>query len=69
MRGLTQATALEGGFMSPVREAADAFRQIMTVMTRPGDIVDITGVMPPAPLSVAAGAVILTLCDPDTGLF
>ncbi|MBV0911214.1 phosphonate C-P lyase system protein PhnH [Anianabacter salinae] len=58
--------ALEGGFTDTPRTASHAFRAVMTAMAHPGRIVEITGAAPPAPLSVAAGTVILTLCDPET---
>lgn len=58
--------ALEGGFADPARTAAHAFRAVMAAMARPGTLQQITGARPPAPLSPAAGAVILTLCDADT---
>lgn len=38
----------------------------MSAMARPGDIRRIAGAEPPAPLSVAAGTLLLTLCDPET---
>lgn len=60
------AQALEGGFTNTPIDAAHAFRAIMNVMARPGMIEEISGAQPPAPLSIAAGAVILTLCDPET---
>jgi alpha-D-ribose 1-methylphosphonate 5-triphosphate synthase subunit PhnH len=41
----------------------------MQAMARPGTIYDIGGAVPPEPLSVAAGTAIMTLCDPDTGVF
>ncbi|MGR3492398.1 MAG: phosphonate C-P lyase system protein PhnH, partial [Shimia sp.] len=53
-------------FADPAREAAHAFRSVMEAMARPGTIRDIAGAAPPTPLSPAAGAVILTLCDADT---
>lgn len=62
------SAALEGGFSTPSTQAARAFRQIMEAMARPGTITQVTGAAPPAPLSAAAGAVVLTLCDPDTPL-
>lgn len=64
-----QATALQGGLTDPPRQSAMAFRAIMDAMARPGRIEDLTGAEPPAPLSVAAGTVILTLCDPETPLY
>lgn len=64
-----QMQALEGGFTELPVDAAHAFRAVMTAMARPGAILTVTGAMPPAPLSVAAGIVLLTLCDPETPLF
>ncbi|MEY8839927.1 phosphonate C-P lyase system protein PhnH [Cribrihabitans sp. XS_ASV171] len=57
-----------GGFATPPIDAAHAFRAAMTAMARPGEIRRIAGAMPPPPLSPAAGALILTLCDADTVL-
>lgn len=62
------AAALAGGFADAPRDAAHAFRALMTAMARPGTIETIVGAVPPAPLSPAAGAVLLTLCDADTPL-
>lgn len=62
-------TRLSGGFQDAPIGAAHAFRAAMTVMARPGDIRDLSGVEPPPPLSVAAGTLILTLCDADTGVY
>ena len=61
-----QAQTLTGGFADPASASAAAFRQVMEAMARPGTIHKITGAAPPAPLSPATGAVLLTLCDPDT---
>lgn len=61
-------TALTGGFSDASRDAAHAFRAIMTAMAQPGQIEQIVGSAPPAPLSPAAGAALLTLCDADTPL-
>lgn len=58
--------ALEGGFADPALDSARAFRAVMTAMARPGTIHRLDGATPPAPLSPAAGAVLLTLCDADT---
>ena len=63
------AAALEGGFVDVPLEAARAFRQIMNVMARPGEIAELAGAFPPDPLSPAAGALILCLCDADTGIY
>ncbi len=64
-----QATALAGGFDAPATQSAHAFRRVMEAMARPGTIQDIQGGAPPAPLSVAAGTVLLTLCDTDTPVY
>lgn len=61
--------SLIGGFTDAPAQAARAFRAAMEAMARPGRIEQITGAAPPAPLSPAAGALILTLCDPDTPLY
>ena len=61
-----QAKTLSGGFADPATASAIAFRQVMEAMARPGTIHTITGAAPPAPLSPATGAVLLTLCDPET---
>ena len=62
------AEALKGGFAQAPVDAARAFRAAMNVMARPGTVETLEGAQPPAPVSVAAGALILTLCDPDTPL-
>ena len=59
-------TQFSGGFGNAPIDAAYAFRAAMTVMARPGEIRMISGTQPPAPLSVAAGTLLLTLCDPET---
>lgn len=64
-----QATALSGGFDNPAIGSAHAFRSVMEAMARPGRIQDIQGAVPPAPLSIAAGTVLLTLCDTDTPVY
>ncbi|WP_108836550.1 phosphonate C-P lyase system protein PhnH [Tateyamaria sp. Alg231-49] len=60
--------SLAGGFTNPPHQSANAFRAVMQAMARPGTIHDLDGAVPPAPLSVAAGTVIMTLCDPETGV-
>lgn len=62
-------TALAGGFARPAEDAARAFRACLEAMARPGRIEHIEGAGPPAPLSVAAGSVLLTLVDGTTPLF
>ncbi len=63
---MTAAEALGGGLADPPRDAAVAFRSVLAAMSRPGTIHPCAGAQPPAPLSVAAGTVLLVLCDPDT---
>jgi alpha-D-ribose 1-methylphosphonate 5-triphosphate synthase subunit PhnH len=59
-------SSLSGGFADAPRDAAHAFRAAMTAMARPGRIVTIGGAAAPAPVSVAAATLLLTLCDPET---
>ena len=59
----------QGGFASPPQDAAHAFRAAMRAMARPGTIETIQGGQAPAPVSPAAATLLLTLCDPDTGLY
>ncbi|MEZ5798769.1 MAG: phosphonate C-P lyase system protein PhnH [Paracoccaceae bacterium] len=65
---MTALTDLSGGFDAPPQQSARAFRQIMEAMARPGTILPVTGARPPAPLSIAAGTVLLTLADATTPL-
>lgn len=64
-----QAAALSGGFSDPSTDGARAFRAVMQAMARPGRIERLAGAASPAPMSVAAGVVALTLCDPDTPVY
>lgn len=64
-----QANTLSGGFADPAIGSAHAFRSVMEAMARPGTIQDIEGAAPPAPLSPAMGAVLLTLCDTETPIY
>ncbi|NOC46644.1 phosphonate C-P lyase system protein PhnH [Ruegeria sp. HKCCD7559] len=57
-----------GGFQDAPVDAAHAFRAAMTAMARPGELRTLTGCAPPAPLSVAAGTLLLTLCDAETNV-
>jgi alpha-D-ribose 1-methylphosphonate 5-triphosphate synthase subunit PhnH len=59
---------LEGGFADPPRHAAHAFRGLLQAMSRPGRIETLAGATPPTPVSPAAGALVLTLCDATTPL-
>ncbi|MGV6849787.1 MAG: phosphonate C-P lyase system protein PhnH [Marinibacterium sp.] len=64
----TAQNALSGGFGNAAVDAAHAFRAAMTVMARPGEIARLDQAAPPAPISKAAGTLILTLCDGETGI-
>ena len=58
--------ALLGGFVDAPLQSARAFRSALDALSRPGTICTVAGAAPPAPLSVAAGVLILTLCDATT---
>lgn len=58
--------ALSGGFREAPQQSARAFRAALDAMSRPGFITLVEGATPPTPLSVAAGVLILTLCDGTT---
>lgn len=65
----SQATQFSGGFQNAPIDASHAFRAAMTVMARPGEIRTLIGAQAPAPLSEAAATLLLTLCDPETGVY
>ncbi|MCO5733207.1 phosphonate C-P lyase system protein PhnH [Rhizobium sp. SSA_523] len=59
--------ALAGGFQDGVLNSQSVFRALMDCMARPGTSGTVLpAISPPAPLGIAAGALMLTLCDPDT---
>ena len=61
------ADHITGGFADPVFNGQTVFRAVMDAMARPGSIQPVaTLAQPPLPLSTAAAAVALTLCDHDT---
>jgi alpha-D-ribose 1-methylphosphonate 5-triphosphate synthase subunit PhnH len=61
------AEQITGGFADPVFNGQSVFRAVMDAMARPGSIQPIAVLaQPPLPLSAAAAAVALTLCDHDT---
>lgn len=60
--------SLIGGFTNAPHQSAYAFRAALNALSRPGMIETLTGATPPAPLSVAAGVLVLTLCDRTTSL-
>lgn len=61
--------SLEGGFADPAIGAAHAFRAALTALSNPGTVQTAQPVHPPAPMGQAAGALLLTLCDPDTPIW
>ncbi|MGE0223301.1 MAG: phosphonate C-P lyase system protein PhnH [Acetobacteraceae bacterium] len=62
-------TTLSAGFADPVRDAQRCFRAVLDAMARPGTPHRVGGVRPPAPLSAAAAAVLLSLVDHETPLW
>lgn len=62
------SNALSGGFAEAAQQSSRAFRAALEAMSRPGTIFTVAGAAPPAPLSVAAGVLVLTLCDDTTPL-
>ncbi len=60
--------SLTGGFTNAPHQSAYAFRAALNALSRPGMIETLSGATPPAPMSVAAGVLILTLCDRTTSL-
>jgi alpha-D-ribose 1-methylphosphonate 5-triphosphate synthase subunit PhnH len=62
------SVALQGGFTDAAMQSSRAFRACLEALARPGTVQPIAGAAPPAPLSRAAGAVLLTLCDGTTPL-
>lgn len=57
---------LSAGFADPVTDAQRCFRAVLDAMARPGRVHDIAGLVPPVPLDVATGAVLLSLVDHET---
>lgn len=60
---------LTGGFADPAPQSARAFRAALTALSRPGTIQTIAGARPPAPLSPAAGTLLLVLADVGTPIW
>ncbi len=61
--------AFGGGFADPAIDSARAFRAAMNAMAKPGEIRALDTARPPVPLSPAAGTLLLSLCDPETGVY
>lgn len=68
MIATTDADALAGGFTEAPIQSARSFRAVLEAMARPGTIHQVSGALPPEPVSVAAGVILLTLCDGTTPL-
>ncbi|MEM6712803.1 MAG: phosphonate C-P lyase system protein PhnH [Pseudomonadota bacterium] len=64
----TQAQAYQGGFQDPSYDSAHAFRAAMNAMARPGTLESLSGANAPTPISEAAATLLMTVCDPGTGL-
>jgi alpha-D-ribose 1-methylphosphonate 5-triphosphate synthase subunit PhnH len=63
----SEGHVFEGGFANPVMDSQAVFRHVMNAMAQPGTVADLAGfVTPPAPMSQAAAAILLTLADYDT---
>ncbi|MEO0751274.1 MAG: phosphonate C-P lyase system protein PhnH [Pseudomonadota bacterium] len=62
-------TSLEGGFQDAPVDSARAFRAAMSAMARPGWIEPMDAATPPHPASKAAGTLLLTLADHETGIY
>ena len=58
----------KAGSPTPRSRPRAPFRAAMRAMARPGTIEMLGAARPPAPVSAAAGTLLLTLCDHDTGL-
>lgn len=61
--------ALEGGFAQAPQQAAAGFRAALSALARPGRIETIEGATGPAPMSVAAATLVLTLVDAETPIY
>jgi alpha-D-ribose 1-methylphosphonate 5-triphosphate synthase subunit PhnH len=58
------------GFADPAADSQACFRAVLEALSEPGRIVPVGGSLrTPAPLGIAAGAVLLTLADRDTPLW
>jgi len=63
-------SAIHAAFADAPRESQQVFRALMNAMARPGLIIDVdAGFAPPAPLNMAAAAVLLTLADFETAVW
>lgn len=62
-----QTATFDGGFTDPVFASQAVFRSVMDAFSMPGTVVDLGEVAKgPAPITLAASAILLTLADYDT---
>jgi alpha-D-ribose 1-methylphosphonate 5-triphosphate synthase subunit PhnH len=67
MPDLATDVIYRGGFTNPVFGSQAVFRHLMDAMASPGSILDLGDtILPPAPLTPAAGAILAALADYDT---
>ena len=70
MSAASAGAGIAPGFADPSADSAHVFRAVLEAMSRPGKVVRVPGdLTPPAPLSPACAAVVLTLIDFDTPLW
>jgi alpha-D-ribose 1-methylphosphonate 5-triphosphate synthase subunit PhnH len=62
-------STLTPGFADPVTGAQSCFRAVLDAMARPGSLHRTVAIAPPAPLTNAAAALLLTLTDHETPLW
>jgi alpha-D-ribose 1-methylphosphonate 5-triphosphate synthase subunit PhnH len=58
--------SLKGGFADAPIDSAHAFRAALTALSQPGMLQKVEGALPPAPISAAAGVLLLVLADATT---
>lgn len=65
-----RAATVSGGFSDAVFQSQHIFKAVMDGMARPGTLKSFDlPVKPPAPLNIATGGIVLTLCDHDTPIW
>jgi alpha-D-ribose 1-methylphosphonate 5-triphosphate synthase subunit PhnH len=62
--------SLTGGFAEPVFDSQAVFRAVMDAMARPGTLQTVSlQIKPPQGFGLAQGAIALTLCDQEVGVW